>query len=125
MSYFLVFLGGGIGSLCRYGLSLALPPSSPTAFPWGTFWANLIACLFLGLALGWIIKQADGSNMALNAKWLIATGFCGGFSTFSTFSNESLVLMKNQQWTTLLLYVGLSLILGLLSVLAGWKIMGH
>lgn len=119
MSFFWIFIGGGLGSLCRYGISRALPYTS-TGFPWATFWTNLLACLVLGLMLGWLNKQSVDNEFSANVKNLALIGFCGGFSTFSTFSNETLQLIKHQQWGIAVLYVGLSLVLGILLVFLGW-----
>lgn len=119
MSFFWVFIGGGIGSLCRYGISRAVPPNSATTFPWATFWANLLACLALGLVLGWLSKQQVDDKTTI-IRSLFVSGFCGGFSTFSTFSFESLQLIKQQQWAIAAAYIGLSFILGILLVFVGY-----
>ena len=112
-----VFIGGGLGSIFRYGLGLYFS-SVNTDFPIGTFIANFLACLILGILVGMQIKN----NLQTNYSLLLITGFCGGFSTFSTFSNESLKLFENQQYALALLYIGGSLILGLLAIYLGIKI---
>jgi CrcB protein len=121
MNFFWVFVGGGLGSLCRYGLSLALPTAGAQAFAWATFGANLIACFILGLFWGYLSKQGDG-NFTQTMNCFVLTGFCGGFSTFSTFSKESLVYFQAEAWGYLAAYVILSLILGMLLVFVGWKL---
>jgi len=112
----LVFLGGGLGSLCRYAIGQYLTSESP--FPLGTMIANLLACLVLGVLLGFQLKD----NLHQNHSLLLMTGFCGGFSTFSTFSSESLNLFQNNQVGTALIYIGASIILGLLAVYIGYKV---
>lgn len=107
-----VFLGGGLGSLCRYGLSQYIESSS---FPWATLAANALACLVLGLATGY------SSRYGWNAPWklLAATGFCGGFSTFSTFSGEAFVLAEEGLPWTALGYVVISLVIGIIALYIG------
>ncbi len=108
-----VFVGGGLGSLCRYGLSLGLPASS---FPWGTLVANVLACGLLGMVLG----ASEGDKVPQEWRLLLGTGFCGGFSTFSTFIGESHDLPKTVgAWLTVV-YMALSLVLGWTALVAGW-----
>ena len=109
MNLISIFIGGGLGSLARYGLSLLFPYRE--GFPLATFCTNLAASLILGLVLGWISKMDAGSSNQL--KWFLATGFCGGFSTFSTFSAETLQLIKAQQWALATIYVLSSVVLSL------------
>jgi fluoride exporter len=91
-----VFLGGGMGSLFRYFLGKIVHSYSTTSFPLGTLVINIAASLILGLFVGKYLQ-----NDALKA--LIAIGFCGGFSTFSTFSNDTLQLMfSGRVWESFL-----------------------
>src|SRR6056297_3270643 len=86
-----VFIGGGIGSACRFGLSKIVLSLTDSQFPWGTLGANLLACFVLGITL-----LIGGKDIARNSSWFafIVIGFCGGFSTFSTFSLETLRLIR-------------------------------
>ena len=120
MSALLVFFGGGIGSLLRFGISNLFPYSS--GFPWATFISNILACLLMGFIINWIDRTFSSTFDVNNLKWLLLTGICGGFSTFSTFSNESLQLIKQQQWALAITYILTSVILGILSLTVGLKI---
>ena len=109
----LVALGGAVGSVCRYLLSCF-----NASFPWGTFVVNILGCLFIGLLVGLVSKGALSSEM----KLLLVTGFCGGFTTFSTFANESFGMMKAGDALLMALYVGASVIIGILAVWLGMNI---
>ena len=90
-SAILVFLGGGLGSVCRYLISKALN-SRGTNLPWGTFTVNILGSFIIGLLLGIAIKN---NNLNNTTNLILATGFCGGFTTFSTFSFVDLVSTAN------------------------------
>jgi fluoride exporter len=92
MNYALVFLGGGLGSLIRYGISLTINNLN-IKFPLATLVSNVVACFLIGA----ITATATKGNLTDAQRLLLATGFCGGFSTFSTFSNETLQLAQNGQ----------------------------
>lgn len=116
-SWILVFLGGGIGSICRFAISRWLAQPMPH-FPWATFWTNLISCIILGTLAGLRLKGVLSSN----AQYLLMTGFCGGFSTFSTLSLEAWNLLEHQQFELALWYVLLSVILGVLLIFCSIKV---
>lgn len=91
MNFILVFIGGGLGSICRYGISVLLK-NQGYIFPWATFLANALSCIVLGFLVGWTLKNGNQSDIQ---KYLLMTGFCGGFSTFSTFTNETFQLFQS------------------------------
>ncbi len=115
----LVLLGGGLGSVARYVLSYFFSKNEAMQFPWATFLANTIGCLFIGLLFGYIQKN-NLQNETL--KLLLITGFCGGFTTFSTFSLENIQFIQNQNYNLAILYTLTSLIIGFLAVIIGIKI---
>jgi CrcB protein len=116
---FLVLLGGGIGSVARYLLSYFLNRNSTTQFPWATFIANGLGCLLIGLLFGYIQKNIVQNE---TLKLLLITGFCGGFTTFSTFSLENIQFIQNQNYNLALLYTISSIFIGFLGVLIGFKL---
>jgi fluoride exporter len=117
MNYFMVFIGGGIGSILRFGISELLKPYS-TTFPLATFVANVLSCFLLGIAMGLFSTQ----SISPQQKLLIVTGICGGFSTFSTFANENILLLQTDNIFFALLNILLSLIICFICVLLGLKI---
>lgn len=109
-----VALGSALGGVCRYLLSLAL--NAPKGFPWGTFAVNVLGALAIGLLSGWLAKGGHAAEIRLFA----VAGFCGGFTTFSTFSNEAFRMLENAQWGQAAAYVAGSLAAGLAAVALGY-----
>jgi CrcB protein len=118
----LLWVGAGscLGGMARYGVSLLLRSASG-GFPWGTFVVNVAGCLLIGLLWGWSSRQG---SMPASVNLFLSVGLCGGFTTFSTFSKESLSFLQSSQLSSFLLYVLLSLLLGIAAVALGWRI-GH
>lgn len=108
-----IFIGGGLGSLCRYGIGRMIPAEG---FPLGTLTANFLACLILGFLMGIEARKGFSNNYSL----LLITGFCGGFSTFSTFSGETFKLLEQSQYGTALSYILSSVVICLLSIALGY-----
>jgi CrcB protein len=111
----LVFIGGGFGSTLRYIIGKYMN-STETGIPWGTFTANILGSLLIGIILGLAAKnEALSSNQTL----LLATGFCGGFTTFSAFAYENHVFLKAGDFTSFAMYTIGSFIVGFLAVFLG------
>ena len=111
MKILLVFLGGGLGSVCRYAVSVAMARSG-SPLPWATLLVNVLGCLLIGL-----LAQTLARDSVLRA--LFIAGFCGGFTTFSTFVNEGTALGRDGNLTGLALYVAGSVAVGFVCLWAG------
>lgn len=110
-----VFIGGGFGSVLRYVIGKWL--NNPlNGIPYGTFTANLLGSLLIGIILGYAAKN---ETFTQNHILLLATGFCGGFTTFSTFAYENQVFLKSGDFTSFAFYTIASFVLGFLAVFAG------
>ena len=114
-SIFLVFVGGGFGSVLRFIIGKYLN-SPTTGIPYGTFAANILGSLLIGVILG---IAAKNDTLSSNQTLLLATGFCGGFTTFSTFAYENHVFLKGGDFTSFALYTIASFVIGFLAVFFG------
>ena len=108
-----VAAGGAAGSVLRYLVSRWIVAT----FPWGTFTVNIIGSLLIGLLVGLASKEALSAEMRL----LLVTGFCGGFTTFSTFANESYGILDSGHVLPAALYVSASVFVGILAVHIGFQ----
>ena len=111
----LVFIGGGFGSVLRFVIGKYLN-STETGIPYGTFLANILGSLLIGIILG---LAAKNNTLSQNQTILLATGFCGGFTTFSTFAYENHVFLKSGDFTSFALYTIASFVIGFLAVFIG------
>lgn len=111
-SILLVAIGGGLGSVLRYIANIVVAKNIPGKLHYATFTVNIIGCLLIGLLIGYLTKQSDTENL----KLLLITGFCGGFTTFSTFGLENYSLLQSGNILTSLLYTAMSIIIGILFV---------
>ncbi|MEK6253557.1 MAG: fluoride efflux transporter CrcB [Gemmatimonadales bacterium] len=110
-----VALGGALGALARYGISGWVYDRMGENFPWGTLVVNLVGCLALGLVIRWLQVSA----VAPELRPFLTIGVLGAFTTFSTFSYETVALLQEGQWLRAGLYMGGSVVLGLIAMVAG------
>jgi len=111
----LVFIGGGFGSVLRYLLGTKFN-SQVSGIPWGTFAANILGSLLIGIILG---LAAKNNTLSQNHTLLLATGFCGGFTTFSTFAYENHVFLKSGDFLSFAIYTVASFIVAFIAVFLG------
>ncbi|MGK0412412.1 MAG: CrcB protein [Polaribacter sp.] len=114
----LVFIGGGFGSVLRFIIGKWLN-NTENGIPYGTFVSNIAGSLLIGFILGYAAKN---DTLSTQHTLLLATGFCGGFTTFSTFAYENHVFLKSGDFTSFALYTIFSFIVGFLAVFAGMYI---
>lgn len=114
----LVAIGGMVGSVMRFLASTLIINKLSTAFPWGTFFVNIAGSLLIGYVAALAARHSGFQNWQL----LLATGFCGGFTTFSALSNESLQMIKQGQFGMLGIYLSASLILGIGAAALGYTL---
>lgn len=111
-----IFLGGGMGSVLRYCSQQAF---NETVFKGASHWTTFVVNIAGSFLIGLFYALSDRLGLSQEVRLALTTGLCGGFTTFSTFSNESLGLIKQGQMLTALAYVGLSVILGVVAAMAG------
>jgi CrcB protein len=117
MPYLWVFIGGGLGSICRYGIARLIFPLQ-TVFPLATLAANALSCILLGFLMAW-----DRQGLIPPPhKLLLLTGFCGGFSTFSTFTGETYGLFETGHWSMAFLNIAGSFLLCLFCLFLGTRL---
>jgi fluoride exporter len=104
-----IAFGGGLGSVLRYLTSLFFAKFQWNNFPLGTLVANILGCFLIGVFFGYFEKQSVFSQ---ELRFFLVTGICGGYTTFSTFSNENIQLIQSNQIGTAFLYTGVSIIVG-------------
>jgi CrcB protein len=117
-SYLFVFLGAGLGGVLRHFLNLTIGRAFGTDFPWATAFINISGSLIMGLFVGWLAFRGAG-GWTQHARLFFATGVLGGYTTFSTFSLETILLIERNQIGAALAYVGGSVIIGVLSLWGG------
>lgn len=111
-----IALGGAIGSVLRYLTSILVAKYWSNQFPLATLLTNVVGCFLIGFLIG-VLEKNNLANSAL--KWLLVTGFCGGFTTFSTFGYENISLFQSNNAAMAFGYIALSVLLGLFAVWLG------
>lgn len=114
----LVCIGSFFGGGARFLVTKAIQSCVTISFPWGTMVVNVVGCFLIGLLSGWALHE----QLSPTAKLVLVTGFCGGFTTFSTFMNENLLLSRDGAFLAAVLYTLASLALGLLAVVLGYQL---
>lgn len=112
----LIGSGGFLGSISRFLTSRFLQNNFPSAFPFGTFVVNISGCLLIGIIYGFSERS---SLLTPGWKMFLTVGFCGGFTTFSTFANENLALLRDGDFFHFFIYTGLSVFLGIAATFLG------
>jgi CrcB protein len=119
--YAAVAAGSALGALARYLCSVAAVALLGPAFPWGTLTVNVLGSFLIGLYAS--LSEPDGRLLASPAqRQFVMAGFCGGFTTFSIFSLETLLLVDRQEFGPAIIYVAVSVALWLVSVWIGYGI---
>jgi fluoride exporter len=117
----LVFLGGGIGAAARHGVNVAAARWLGTAFPWGTLAVNIVGSLAMGLLAAWFAFRAD-AGLTQHARLFLTTGILGGFTTFSAFSLDAVVMWERDAFIMAGVYVVVSVVVSILALFAGFAV---
>ena len=117
MTVLLMMAAGAVGAVARSSADLAIQRRGNGGYPWGTFWVNISGCLLLGLVVGWV-DHHGGHRL----QTIAGTGFCGAYTTFSTFSVESVGLLQSRRYGPAARYVLTSVIAGGIAAAAGLAI---
>ncbi|MCP8939009.1 fluoride efflux transporter CrcB [Alsobacter sp. SYSU M60028] len=114
----LVFLGGGLGAALRHAVNLGVGRVLGTAFPWHTLVINIAGSLAMGLFAGWLAMRAQ-APWSQATRLFLTTGVCGGFTTFSAFSLDAVLLWERGAAALAGVYVAASVVLSILGLVAG------
>jgi len=120
LGYAVVFIGAGIGGAARHGMNIWVARLMGTHFPWHTLVINILGSLVMGLVTGWFAERLGAAG---HLRLFLATGIMGGFTTFSAFSLETLMMVERRAWGQAGLYAGLSVILSTAAVFLGFVIL--
>lgn len=120
----LVALGGAVGAVARHqagrGMTALLGPAAVSAFPWATLAVNVVGSLAMGLLAGWLARHGSGGE---TARLLLGVGLLGGFTTFSAFSLELMVLIERGQGGSAFAYAAISVLAGVTALYIGLIVM--
>jgi CrcB protein len=120
MGYLVVFIGAGIGGAIRHGFNIYVARLMGTHFPYNTFVINVLGSLAMGLVAGWFALRGHATG---HTRLFLATGILGGFTTFSAFSLDAVLLWERHEQLRAALYVGGSVALGVAGLVFGLWIM--
>jgi CrcB protein len=112
----IVGAGGFAGSVARFLSQQAIARLYPSSFPWGTLTVNIAGCLIIGIVYG---LGEKGGILSPEMRLLLATGFCGGFTTFSSFAYDNVGLLRDGELLYALLYIAASVVIGLVAAYLG------
>lgn len=115
-SILIVGFGGFIGTVARFLTSRYFQENIASVFPWSTFTINIIGSLLIGIFYG---ISEKGDFLSPDFRLFLTVGICGGFTTFSTFSNDAFILLRQDEWLRFTFYTSMSFFLGLLAVYFG------
>lgn len=108
--------GGFIGTVLRFLVSRYFQENTFSLFPWGTFTVNIIGSLLIGIFYG---MSERGNLLSPEIRIFLTVGICGGFTTFSSLTNDAFMLLQEKEWFKVSLYASLSFFLGLVAVYLG------
>jgi CrcB protein len=112
----IVGTGGFIGTVLRFLVSRYFQENTFSLFPWGTFTVNIVGSLLIGIIYG---ISERGNLLSADVRIFLTVGICGGFTTFSSLTNDAFILLQEKEWLKLSLYASMSFFVGLLAVYAG------
>lgn len=115
-SILVVGLGGFIGTVARFLISRYFQLNFYSVFPWGTFIVNIIGCFLIGIIYG---ISEKGDFFSPDVRLFLTVGICGGFTTFSSLSNDAFLLLRQEEWIRFASYISFSFFLGLLAIYLG------
>jgi len=120
MQYLYVFLGGGLGAVCRYLATTAIGARFGMMFPFGTLFVNTLGSFLMALIMGFLLTMAKANNLlAEPLRLLLTVGFLGGFTTFSSFSMETLTLIRSGSIVLAIANIAANVLLGLIAAILG------
>jgi CrcB protein len=121
MNIIYVALGGALGSVARYLMQSVIGKNWGSSFPYGTIIVNISGSLLMGILIGWLSRTMP--ERAQDLRIFLAVGVLGGYTTFSSFSLDAIVLMEEGRWVAMSIYVLASVLCGLIGLMAGLQVM--
>jgi CrcB protein len=121
MAYVWIAIGSALGGMARHWCTLTATAWFGTTFPWGTLFINVLGSFVIGFFFAFTLPEGD-FNTSVNAKLFVMTGICGGYTTFSAFSLQTLSLFQDGAWARGGSYIAASVVLCLIAVWAGYAL---